>query len=81
MQILALSADDSRAKVEDFLATQKLTLDVAFGEQVSELMETLGVQSLPTEFFVDADSTIVFSLQGAASDQELDAAVLELVGD
>ena len=48
---------------------------------MSELMETLGVQSLPTEFFVDADSTIVFSLQGAASDQELDAAVLELVGD
>jgi thiol-disulfide isomerase/thioredoxin len=79
LQVLALSADDSQAKIEDFVNSRNIDLPIAFGEEVNALMSQLQVQSLPTEFFIDAQGNIRFSFVGAATSEQLDQAVAELL--
>jgi thiol-disulfide isomerase/thioredoxin len=79
LQVLALSADDSQTKIEDFLQAQGLELEVAFGEEALALMGSLKVRALPTELFIDREGRIRFALSGAATHRQLDEAVAELL--
>jgi thiol-disulfide isomerase/thioredoxin len=79
LQVLAISLDDSEAKIEDFLRTNQISLDVAFGDEAMDLVSSLKVTSLPAEIFIDRQGRLRFSLAGAASDKQLDEAVAELL--
>ncbi len=79
LQVLAISLDDSQAKIEDFLTTNKMTLDVAFGDEAMDLTSSLNVTSLPAEIFIDREGKLRFSLAGAATNRQLDDAVAELL--
>jgi thiol-disulfide isomerase/thioredoxin len=79
LQVLAISLDDSKDKIEDFLRTNDIDLDVAFGDEAMALMSGLDVTSLPAELFIDRAGRLRFLMAGAASNRQLDEAVAELL--
>ena len=76
IQVVALSQDSERGKVDAFLAQAKLTSLEPYLDRKMALMDSLGVQVLPTTILFDAVGREVWRMVGEEDWQGVRAAAL-----
>ena len=79
VQIVALSLDDSRPRIAEFLQARGLHMDVGVGAEVEQVMTRLALSGVPADVFLNHRGIVRFSLQGAASDAQVDGALRDLL--
>ena len=68
VKLITVNQNESKQKIESFLKTRELELQVALDE--GEISEAFNVEAIPQTVIIDADGKIQFVKVGASSDME-----------